>query len=139
MNLKKEIIGTLSRCVDFGDPEEYYEKLTKKGQEFDDKKTKNQMISVLEALGSQDRIKILHFLRKKDRCVCELEAILQKSQAAVSHHLKILQDAKLIQGWKKGKFTHYSLVKQKVEELLKKLSQWFADASNWFTVDNIIG
>ena len=57
---------------------------------------------------------IINILKEKDRCVCELEAILDESQPSISHHLKILENAGLVRGWKKGKFTHYDLVKEQI-------------------------
>jgi ArsR family transcriptional regulator len=52
---------------------------------------------------------IFSTLKEKDRCVCELEAILKKSQSSISHHLQILEETGVIKGWKKGKFTYYGI------------------------------
>ena len=41
--------------------------------------------------------------------ILKLEAILNISQPSISHHLKILEDAGIIRGWKKGKFTYYGI------------------------------
>lgn len=70
------------------------------------------------AISSKERIIIINALKKQDRCVCELEAILNKSQSTISHHLRKLVVAGLIQGYKKQKFTYYHLIK---EELIKNL------------------
>jgi len=40
---------------------------------------------------------------------------LDESQSAVSHHLRVLEKAGLIKGWKKGKFTHYDIVEDKIK------------------------
>ena len=45
-------------------------------------------------------------------CVCELEAILDKSQSTISHHLSKLKTVGLIRGWKKGNYTYYGLNKE---------------------------
>jgi ArsR family transcriptional regulator len=75
----------------------------------------------LNALSNKKRLIILNILKEKDRCVCELEATLDESQPSISHHLKILEDVGLIRGWKKGKFTHYDLIKKQLELYLNLL------------------
>jgi len=55
--------------------------------------------------------------------VCELEAVLDESQPSISHHLKTLENAGLVRGWKKGKFTHYDIVKEQISSYLDLLNQ----------------
>lgn len=129
---KAGIIKTLSKCENVLDPERHYEDLMKKKESFQNNKEKELIKIILEALGSSDRLLILDALMEKDRCVCELEAIMEKAQASVSHHLKILEDAGLIKGWKKGKFTHYSLVKPNFERLAEFTNRWIITTKNWF-------
>ena len=72
------------------------------------------LFKFLNAIANKKRLMIINILKEKDRCVCELEAILDESQPSISHHLKILENAGLVRGWKKGKFTHYDLVKEQI-------------------------
>ncbi len=62
---------------------------------------------------------IIEAISQKDMCLCEFEALLQKSQPAVSRDLKKLEKAQLIQGWKKGNFIHYSLIKSTFDRFRK--------------------
>jgi ArsR family transcriptional regulator len=78
----------------------------------------NQMVDFFSALGNRERLIIINVLKDKDRCVCELEAILDKSQPSISHHLRELEKSNLIRGWKKGKFTYYSLLKDNLDQYL---------------------
>ena len=70
--------------------------------------------------------RMFNALKEKDRCVCELEVILNKSQPSISHHLRILEGAGLIRGWKKGKFTYYGIERNNfkiyLSDLIKNLS-----------------
>ena len=129
---KQKIIDTLASCDTFGDPALFYADLIEKRANFDDDPDKKYMIAVLEAFGNSDRFLILDMIRQKDRCVCELEAILAKSQPAVSHHLKILEQCNLIQAIKVGKFSHYSLKKKEFDHFLGLWNSWFSEISNWF-------
>ncbi|MHA1887447.1 MAG: ArsR/SmtB family transcription factor [Promethearchaeota archaeon] len=76
----------------------------------------NQIFSVLS---NSDRLMIIEAISQKDMCLCEFEALLQKSQPAVSRDLKKLEKAQLIQGWKKGNFIHYSLIKSTFDRFRK--------------------
>ena len=80
----------------------------------------------LNALGNKKRLIIMNVLKEKDRCVCELEALLDESQPSISHHLKILETAGLIRGWKKGKFTHYDIIENQIKPFLDLLIQKIA-------------
>jgi ArsR family transcriptional regulator len=50
-------------------------------------------------------------------CVCDFVGPLGKSQPTVSHHLKILNDAGLVQGDRRGKWVWYSLNRDRLGEL----------------------
>jgi ArsR family transcriptional regulator, arsenate/arsenite/antimonite-responsive transcriptional repressor len=76
--------------------------------------------SLLKLVGEESRLKILCILKQGQHCVCEIEAHVNQSQSLISHHLKDLKDAGLIEDEKKGLRVHYSLTKQgkKITELL---------------------
>ena len=74
--------------------------------------------SLFRALGDPARVKILNLLATAggDVCGCELSS-LGLSQPTVSHHLKKLHDAGLLQREQRGKWAYYSLVRTAVEKL----------------------
>ncbi|XEO75341.1 hypothetical protein WKT22_00357 [Candidatus Lokiarchaeum ossiferum] len=128
---EKKIVETLASCESFGDPQQYYNKLVELKKEFYRNPRNHHLISLLESFGNKERFLILDMLKSKDRCVCELEAILQKSQPAISHHLRILEANNLIQARKVGKFSHYSLVHSQFEKFQNSWREWVSDISNW--------
>jgi ArsR family transcriptional regulator, arsenate/arsenite/antimonite-responsive transcriptional repressor len=62
-----------------------------------------------KALGEEMRLKIVGLLLPGELCVCEIMEELGLSQPAVSHHMKVLKQAGLIQDRREGKWIHYSL------------------------------
>jgi len=65
-----------------------------------------QLARVLTALADPVRLRLLSIVASSPEvCSCELEAPLAKSQPTVSHHTKVLADAGLISGEKRGKWT----------------------------------
>lgn len=129
---QERIIETLSHCDDFGEPREYYHQLIKLREAVESDSDKQFLIQIIHAMGHRDRFLIVDTLREKDRCVCELEAIIGKSQGTISRHLKVLEDINLIKGWKHGKFTHYSLIKPIFNRFLALVNDWLGNATNWF-------
>ncbi|MFX1376709.1 MAG: ArsR/SmtB family transcription factor [Promethearchaeota archaeon] len=124
MNLdhKKEILDKLIKCEDVKNPNSHFDKLRKLGNNLIENSEFEELITFLNALANKKRLIIINILKEKDRCVCELEAVLDESQPSISHHLKILENAGLIRGWKKGKFTHYDIVKEKIVLYLDSLN-----------------
>lgn len=64
---------------------------------------------VFKAFCDENRLQILEMLRSGEKCACKLLEELQISQSTLSHHMKILCDAGIVQGRKEGKWVHYSL------------------------------
>jgi ArsR family transcriptional regulator len=54
-------------------------------------------------------------------CVCELVEPLGKSQPTVSHHLRILGDAGLVRGDRRGKWVWYRIVPERLADLRSSL------------------
>ena len=70
----------------------------------------NQMTArVFKAMGDENRLTILSLLRDGESCACKLQEALGISQPTLSHHMRILLDAGLVNGRKDGKWIHYSL------------------------------
>ena len=64
---------------------------------------------VFKAFCDENRLQILEMLRSGEKCACKLLEELQISQSTLSHHMKILCDAGIVQGRKEGKWVHYSI------------------------------
>jgi len=120
---ENEIKDKLIKCEDIDNVDVHFKQLRSYGDELFQDSRFDDLIEFLNALSNKKRLIILNILKEKDRCVCELEATLDESQPSISHHLKILENAGLIRGWKKGKFTHYDLVKEQIELFLNLLHQ----------------
>ncbi len=62
-----------------------------------------------KAFGDETRQRILGLLMEGQMCVCELVTALKITQPTTSHHLKILEDAGVIQSSKEGTWVFYSV------------------------------
>ena len=66
-------------------------------------------IKVMKALSDPNRVKIVKMLQHKLMCVCELQEALKIAQSSVSKHLKILEEAGLVDYKKDGLWVNYHL------------------------------
>lgn len=66
-------------------------------------------VKVMKALSDPNRVKIIKMLQHKMMCVCEMKEALQISQSSVSKHLKILEEAGLVDYGKDGLWVNYFL------------------------------
>lgn len=66
-------------------------------------------IRVMKALSDPNRVKILKMLQNRELCVCEIQAALDIAQPTVSRHLKVLENAGLVDYRKDGLWVNYRL------------------------------
>ncbi|MCD8130884.1 MAG: metalloregulator ArsR/SmtB family transcription factor [Lachnospiraceae bacterium] len=67
------------------------------------------LAELFKVFGDTTRIRILYALFVSELCVGDIAQLLNLSQPAVSHQLKILKDAKLVKFRREGKIIFYSL------------------------------
>ena len=65
-----------------------------------------QEAKVFNASCDPNRLKILDILKTGEHCACKLLEILDVSQSTLSHHMKILTDARVLNVRKDGKCSH---------------------------------
>ena len=68
-----------------------------------------QVARWFHALADETRIQIVEMLSHKERCVCELEQVLDIAQSRVSFHLKVLKDAGVITDRRDGRWMWYNI------------------------------
>ena len=78
------------------------------------------LAELFKVLGDQTRIKIIFILFKEEMCVCDIANIVQTTQSAISHQLRILKQSKLVKYRKEGKVVYYSLDDEHISQIVKK-------------------
>jgi ArsR family transcriptional regulator len=69
-----------------------------------------QITRVLKALSDENRIRMICLIwSRKDLCVCEITEIIGLAQPTISSHLKILENAGLIESYKNGLWVNYNI------------------------------
>lgn len=85
---------------------------------------------ILKALSDQTRYHIVSLLLQSDFCVGSLAKRTGLSQAAVSQHLRLLREAGLVRGEKRGYFTHYQVNRDLLKEVGYELVELSSIAAN---------
>ena len=88
-----------------------------------------QLVRIAKALADGTRLGILRTVsRRGELCCGEVARAFDVTQATVSHHLKVLSDARLIENRREGQFIRLKAVRKTLDEFRKALGQGF-DAS----------
>ena len=75
-----------------------------------------------KALGDPTRVAIVNRLAAADEvCVCDFVAALALAQPTISHHLKVLREAGLVESSRRGTWAYYRLVPEAVDALREAL------------------
>lgn len=71
-----------------------------------------------KVFGDPTRIKILSSLAESEMCVCDIAYLLNMTQSAISHQLRVLKQARLVKNRKEGKVVYYSLDDEHVKQII---------------------
>jgi len=75
------------------------------------------LLQRFQAVAEETRFRIVQLLAAGERCVCELQAELEAGQSRLSFHLKKLKDAGVVSDRRDGRWVHYALVPEALEEM----------------------
>jgi ArsR family transcriptional regulator len=79
---------------------------------------RDQLAAQFKALADPTRVAIINALSAADEvCVCNLTDAFELSQPTISHHLKILRDAGLVDSTRRGTWAYYRLVPESLDAL----------------------
>ena len=78
------------------------------------------LAELFKVFGDSTRIKIISALLESELCVCDIADLLNMTQSAISHQLRVLKQAKLVKNRREGKVVFYSLDDDHVLQIFKQ-------------------
>ena len=94
------------------------EKVNRVKEKMDQENIK-KMAKIFKALSDETRAKIAWALHQEgELCVCDISQIIGSSVATASHHLRLLHNMGLAKKRKKGRYVHYSLPCEHLQEII---------------------
>lgn len=75
------------------------------------------LADLFKVLGDSTRIRIICALFEAEMCVCDIANVLNMTQSAISHQLRILKQSRLVKNRRDGKVIFYSLDDEHVKNI----------------------
>lgn len=98
-----------------------HEKIVKQvNKEIPDEEKLYDLADFFKVFADSTRIKILYVLLCSEMCVCDLAQILNMTQSAISHQLRILKQMDLVRNRREGKTIFYSLADDHIKSILNQ-------------------
>ena len=73
---------------------------------------------LFKVFGDSTRVRILYVLASSEMCVCDIAEILNMTQSAISHQLRVLKQSRLVKYRRSGKIVFYSLSDDHIQTIL---------------------
>jgi len=81
------------------------------------------LLELLKIIAEANRLRIICFLKRKERCVCEIVEALGVPHNLASHHLKLLKSAGLLTSLRQGKYIFYKINNKGLNSFLSQIRQ----------------
>lgn len=88
----------------------------------------DELSRTLKAMADPNRMRIIEILAssKTSLCACDVLTHFDFTQPTLSHHMKVLEKAKIVSVTKKGQWHHYALHKDFSDDFIRQISQLLA-------------
>ena len=116
-----EMTGKMLHDIECCEVEEVHEdKVQMVSEQMPPEDSLYDLAELFKAFGDTTRIRILFALFEADICVCDLAASLGMTQSAISHQLRLLKQARLVNGRREGKQIVYFLADEHVRTIIQQ-------------------
>ena len=79
-----------------------------------------ELADFYKVFGDATRVKILCVLLESEMCVCDMAVLLEMTQSAISHQLRVLKQMKLVKNRREGKTVYYSLADGHIQNIISQ-------------------
>ncbi len=83
-----------------------------------DEESLYDLAELFKVFGDTTRIRILYALFESELCVCDIAQVLNMTQSAISHQLRVLKQARLVRSRREGKQIYYFLADDHVRTII---------------------
>jgi len=75
---------------------------------------------LFKVFGDSTRVRIICALFESEMCVCDIAGVLNMTQSAISHQLRVLKQARLVKYRREGKTVFYSLADDHIQTIFNQ-------------------
>jgi len=83
-----------------------------------------EFLAVAKALSDENRVRTLLFLAEGELCVCQIIGMLGLAPSTVSRHMAVLQQARLVESRKDGRWVYYRLAGREAPTVAREALAW---------------
>ncbi len=94
--------------------------IEKAREEMPDEEILYDMAELFKIFGDTTRIRILYALSSSEMCVCDIATLLNMTQSAISHQLRLLKQASLVKYRRSGRTVYYSLCDDHIKTIFEQ-------------------
>ena len=105
-----------AECCDY--PHTHEEIITRVQHQMPGEEELYDLAELFRIFGDSTRIRILYVLFEAEMCVCDIAQLLGMTQAAISHQLRSLKNARLVKARREGKTVFYALADDHVKTII---------------------
>jgi len=87
-----------------------------------------ELLDVVGALADSSRLRVLHALRDRELCVCQIVELLGLAPSTVSKHISILRQARLVESRKQGRWIYCRLADDDAPPAAQAALRWALEA-----------
>lgn len=103
------------------DEECVHDDIVKKvGETLPDEEILYDVAELFKVFGDSTRVRIICALFESEMCVCDIAAVLNMTQSAISHQLRVLKQARLVKYRRSGKTVYYSLADGHIKNIFNQ-------------------
>ncbi len=85
------------------------------------------LLAITKSLADENRLRAIGLLRERELCLCQIVAVLALAPSTVSKHMAILQQARLVESTKKGRWVYFRLADDEGTTESRQALQWVLD------------
>ena len=86
------------------------------------------ILSVTKAMSDRNRARVLMFLQTGELCACQIIEMLRLAPSTVSRHMAVLQQGRLVESRKEGRWIYYRLVGKDAPLPVRRAIRWLAES-----------
>jgi DNA-binding transcriptional ArsR family regulator len=80
-------------------------------------------LATMKALSDENRLRLLAALNGRELCLCQLVQLLSLATSTVSKHMSVLQQARLVDARRDGRWTYFRLADVDVSEMVRQATE----------------
>ncbi len=82
-----------------------------------------ELLAAMKALSDENRLRIVVSLDGRELCLCQIVELLRLAASTVSKHMSVLQQARLVDARKDGRWTYFRLADPEPPEMVRRATE----------------